>query len=266
MAVVTLFGCQNSTLQRQLAESNDSLRAVIAERDAALDEVIGTMNMVEQGFRSISEAQGRINLNAIGGEYNRKEALQNDIAFISETLAKNKAEIDRLQAQLSKNGAASKQLKAMLASLQAQLAEKTKDIETLHAELAKKNIHIGELDDVIAELSKSEAQNKLTIEKQQARLHSVWYAIGTKRELKEQKILKSGDVLTEADANLDYFRKENMYELTDINTYAKHAKLLTSHPDGSYTLKRNKDKMYVLSITDPVKFWSRSKYLVIQVR
>ena len=80
------------------------------------------------------------------------------------------------------------------------------------------------------------------------------------------KILKSGDVLRETNANLDYFTKADMRELTTVNTYAKKAKLLTTHPSDSYKLEKDANKQYVLTITDANKFWSVSRYLVIQVR
>ncbi|MBQ8450729.1 MAG: hypothetical protein IJY64_07445 [Bacteroidaceae bacterium] len=51
-----------------------------------------------------------------------------------------------------------------------------------------------------------------------------------------------------------------------INTYAKSAKLLTTHPENSYSLERNSNKQYILTIKDAVTFWSISKYLVIQVK
>ena len=42
--------------------------------------------------------------------------------------------------------------------------------------------------------------------------------------------------------------------------------MMTSHPAGSYTLDRDANKQYILRISDPQKFWSTSKYLVILVK
>lgn len=266
-AVIAASSCTNSPKREQLISKNDSLRAEIEQRDAVLEEMIGTINLIEQGFRSISEAQGRINLDdAISSEKSRAEILQNDIDFISETLAKNKAEIQRLQSQIKNNKTASKQLQTMIENLQNQLMQKSRDLETMQAALAEKNIHIEKLDKTISELSKTNETNERIISIQDSELNSVWYAIGTKRELKEQKILKSGDVLRETDANLDYFTKADLRELTQINTYAGRAKLLTNHPANSYKLERNSDKQYILTITNPDAFWSTTRYLVIQVR
>jgi hypothetical protein len=42
--------------------------------------------------------------------------------------------------------------------------------------------------------------------------------------------------------------------------------MLTAHPAGSYSLQQDAGKQYVLRITDPQKFWSTSKYLVVLVK
>ena len=261
-----LSSCQDGPKREQLISQNDSLQAVIASRDAALEEMLYTINRVEEGFRAINEAQGRINLDAVGSEKSRTESIENDFAYINETLQRNKQEIENLRAQLSKNQGAYKQLKSMLDNLQAQFDKKSAELEAMQAELSKRDIRIEQLDRTVEQLAQSNQRSEQTIEIQDAELNTVWYAVGTKRELKDENILKSGDVLRATNANLGYFTKADLRELRTINTYARRAKLLTTHPEGSYKLQRDANKQYVLTITDAVAFWSVSKYLVIQVR
>lgn len=261
-----LSSCQDGPKREQLISQNDSLQAVIASRDADLEEMLYTINRVEEGFRAINEAQGRINLDAVGSEKSRTESIENDFAYINETLQRNKQEIENLRAQLSKNQGAYKQLKSMLDNLQAQFDKKSAELEAMQAELSKRDIRIEQLDRTVEQLAQSNERSEQTIEIQDAELNTVWYAVGTKRELKDENILKSGDVLRATNANLGYFTKADLRELRTINTYARRAKLLTTHPEGSYTLERDANKQYVLTITDAVAFWSVSKYLVIQVR
>ena len=97
-------------------------------------------------------------------------------------------------------------------------------------------------------------------------LNTAWFVFGTKSELKEQKILKSGDVLKSSDFNKDYFTEIDIRVVKEIKLYSKSAELLTSHPAGTYTLQKDQKGEYVLNITDPKKFWSVSKYLVIKVK
>lgn len=68
------------------------------------------------------------------------------------------------------------------------------------------------------------------------------------------------------DFNKDYFTEIDIRTTKTIELYSKSAKILTSHPDGSYTLEKNSKGEYVLSITNAKYFWSLSKYLVIQVK
>jgi chromosome segregation ATPase len=273
VAIATLFAsCTNGPKKADLISQNDSLRSVLASRDAAMDEMINTINVVEQGFKAINEAQGRINLDA-AAEQSKLVTLQKDINFINETLQKNKQQIAELEEKLSKNQSYSKQLKTMVEKLKKELAEKNEQIAALQQELSQKNIHIEELDKSVQqltgsvdELSATKAANEKIISAQDNALNTVWYAIGTKSELKEQKILDGKKVLRDAAANMSYFTKCDRRELKTIETHEKNAKLLTTHPEGSYKLERNSEKKYVLTITDADNFWSVSKYLVIQVR
>ena len=268
-----LAGCTNSSTTNRLTSENDSLRNVIAERDAALEEVVNTINAVEEGFDAINEAYGRVNLDAASAEQSKMAKLKKDISFINETLDSNRKRIAELEEQLKNNKNASAQLKKMVANLKAELEEKNKQIAQLQEELASKNIHIEELDKAVEglkgnvnELSKVKADNEKTISAQDAQINTVWYAMGTKSELKEMKILSGKKVLKEAGAKMDYFTKADKRDLKTILTNEKSAKILTTHPEGSYKLERNKEKKYVLTITDADSFWSVSKYLVIQVR
>lgn len=273
VAIAALFAsCTNGPKKADLISQNDSLRSVLASRDAAMDEMINTINVVEQGFKAINEAQGRINLDA-AAEQSKMVTLQKDINFINETLQKNKQQIAELEEKLSKNQSYSKQLKTMVEKLKKELAEKNEQIAALQQELSQKNIHIEELDKSVQqltgsvdELSATKAANEKIISAQDNALNTVWYAIGTKSELKEQKILDGKKVLRDAAANMSYFTKCDRRELKTIETHEKSAKLLTTHPEGSYKLERNSEKKYVLTITDADNFWSVSKYLVIQVR
>ncbi|MBR5512124.1 MAG: hypothetical protein IKU50_07965 [Bacteroidaceae bacterium] len=273
VAIATLFAsCTNGPKKADLISQNDSLRSVLASRDAAMDEMINTINVVEQGFKAINEAQGRINLDA-AAEQSKLVTLQKDINFINETLQKNKQQIAELEEKLNKNQSYSKQLKTMVEKLKKELAEKNEQIAALQQELSQKNIHIEELDKSVQqltgsvdELNATKAANEKIISAQENALNTVWYAIGTKSELKEQKILDGKKVLRDAAANMSYFTKCDRRELKTIETHEKNAKLLTTHPEGSYKLERNSEKKYVLTITDADNFWSVSKYLVIQVR
>jgi hypothetical protein len=117
----------------------------------------------------------------------------------------------------------------------------------------------------VTTLKDDKARKEETISQQDKELNTAWYVFGTKRELKEQNILKSGEVL-QGNFNKNYFTKIDIRVDKEIKLMSRDAKLLTNHPAGSYTLERDANKQYVLRITNPQQFWSTSKYLVVQVK
>ena len=266
LIAIAIAGCNNTARQSSLQESNDSLKTALLQKDADMQALIATITTIEEGFKKINAMQGRITVGGPGSEISYSETLESDIAYITETLAKNKTEIERLKQELASKNRTSKEIKTLVGNLEKELGKKGDELAMLQRALAEKDIHISELDNIINELMQENTGQQLQLIAQEQELNKVWYAIGTKSELKEQNILKSGDVMRESDVNLKYFTAADKRELTTINTQARKAKLLTTHPDGSYALERNADKEYVLTITAPDLFWSVSRYLVIQVR
>ena len=266
LTIATIIAsCNNGPSRKELQEDKEALITELNEKDAALAKLISTMNSIDEGFKKINEMQGRINLSSPTSEGNQN-SIERNIEYITSTLKKNKEEIDNLNKQLLGNKQISKELKAKISNLEKQLAEKSFELAGIQKALADKNIYIGKLDSIITDLTRANTGQELQLIAQEQELNSVWYAIGTKSELKGENILSSGDVMREKDINLNYFTKADKRELKEINTYAKRAKLLTNHPEGSYTLERNAEKLYILTITEPDAFWSTSRYLVIQVR
>ena len=95
--------------------------------------------------------------------------------------------------------------------------------------------------------------------------------LGTSSELKEQKIiskklLQKTKVLEDNDFNKDYFTQIDIRTDKEIKLYSKDAKLLTAHPEGTYELVKDDKGQLILKITNPNKFWSVSRYLVIEVK
>ena len=93
---------------------------------------------------------------------------------------------------------------------------------------------------------------------------STFVVFATANELKEFGIIDDSGRLR-SNFNKSFFTKIDPNENKTIKLYSKSAKLLTSHPSNSYSLKPDENKYYVLSITDPQLFWSSNKYLVILV-
>ena len=279
MCVALLSSCGNSGRNDALKAQNDSLNIVLAERDAELEGIMEAFNEVQEGFRLINEAENRVDLQ---GDYvegtSAAQKIRDDIRFITEKLQSNRDRIAELEAQLNNGKYASSQLKKTVANVKKELEAKSLQIETLQEELASKNIRIAELDDAVAGLSqdveKLKADNvakEAVVASQDKALNAAWFVFGTSSELKEQKILskkflQKAKVLEGDDFNKDYFTQIDIRRDKEIKLYSKDAKLLTVHPEGTYELVKDEKGQLTLKITSPNKFWSVSRYLVIEVK
>lgn len=255
-------------------KERDSLMQVVSQREVELDEIMSTVNEINEGFRQINEAQGRVATESANAEgANMKTQIRENIQFIQQTMQQNREQIEKLKARLKSSSLDNTKLKETIDQLTAQLEEKTQQIEALQAELASKNIQIETqvkaIEDLNANVSDLSAQNEekaKQVAAQDKALNTAWFVFGTKSELKEQNILSRGDVLKDGNFNKDYFTQIDIRNQKEIKLYSKSAKLLTSHPAGSYTLEKDSNGQYVLKINNPNTFWSVSRYLVIQVK
>lgn len=273
-AALLMTGCKDGKNAPGLAsvQQTDSLNDVIAQKDSEINEMMGTLNDIEEGFRLINEAENRVALLKNGEGTSKKQNLKENIQFIAERMKQNRELIAKLQKQLESSTLKGGQLKKTIDNLTAQLEEKDKQLLALREELDKKDIHISELDETIgnlntnvSNLSADNQQKAETINAQDKQLNTAWYVFGTKKELKGQHILEGGKVMN-GNFNKNYFTKVDIRNITEIKLYSKSAKLLTAHPASSYSLTHDASKQYVLRITNPQIFWSTSKYLVVLVK
>lgn len=281
-AVMASCDSFSSGSKDQLKAENDSLLMELTQRNAELDEMMGTFNDISEGFRQINAAESRVDLQrgaVAEGSMDAKQQIASDIEFIRKQMEENKEQIAKLQAMLKSSKTNSTQLKKAVESLTKELTAKTQRIEELQAELASRNIRIQELDAAVTDLTaakdeltaENEAKAKAVAEQDKA-LNTAWFVFGTKKELKDQKILsgtglfKKGEVLKDGDVNKDYFTQIDLRTTKEIKLYSKDADILTTHPAGSYKLEKDDKGQLTLKITNPKEFWSVSKYLVIQVK
>ena len=274
VVLLALTSCNQDKAKNHLAsvEQSDSLKQILAQKDTEINDMVGLMNEVQEGFRQINEAVNRVTIAKDGEGNNSKQVLRENIKFITERMKKNRELITKLRQQLSTSSLKGTQLKSTIDNLVKQLDEKDQQMQQLRAELDAKDIHIGELDETInnlntnvSHLTTESAQKTATINAQDKQLNTAWYVFGTKAELKEQRIIADGKVL-QGNFNKNYFTKIDIRVDKTVKLYSKSVKILTLHPSSSYTLTRDVNKQYTLNITNPQLFWSTSKFLVIQVK
>ncbi len=203
------------------------------------------------------------------------EEIDADIAAIDRLLQENRQKIAALQrssAQLRKADLRIEGLEKMIRGLDAQLTAKEGEIGRLRGELSQMEARMETLAEEAA--ARSTEVEHLSGEKAQLedRLNTVYYIVGAEKALRDSGIVSKqgfiGRTLTVGDTgDHDLFIRADARTLTEILVEQKKATVVTPHPADSYELITNADKVvYKLVITDPERFWSSSKVLVVSYR
>lgn len=279
LAMTTVSCVENSEKYKKLVAERDSLQSSAMKLETGYNETLDILNSVDEGFAMIRAGESKMvtDMQGIEGKSgSKKEQVVSQIKQIKDILDQNKKKIEQLQKISNQLGNKNTTLLATIKRMETELAEKNALIESLQNELSQKNIQISELSTTvkglnsnIAEMKEVSTQQQSTIKTQDSNLNQVWYCIATSKELKTAQIV-SGNGLFKAktvlDKNYDVssFKQADLRELSSINTDSKKIKILTNHPKESYTLTEGADKKVTINITNPQKFWSVSKYLVVQ--
>eukprot|EP01156_Anaeramoeba_ignava_P015443 Anaeramoba_ignava/a613424_8.p1 GENE.a613424_8~~a613424_8.p1 ORF type:complete len:298 (+),score=40.76 a613424_8:186-1079(+) len=278
LAALIFNSCNNAERIQKIEEleaENIQLKKERADNMQALYNFTETLNLIQSNLDTIKQKERIISTianNDIEHQSDAKDKITQDIESIYNKLIDNRRAMAKMQHQLGKETEKNKSLKQIIDRMNKQMDEKILEIEHLRSQLETMQGEITGLKGLIDTLRGLSAQQKQIIELQQEELETVFYAYGTKKELKENGVVEKGKVLglgggknIDNNLNKEYFTSANKFKLRSINLKAKKVKLITPHPTDSYKLMGEKP-IDSLVITDPVKFWSNSQYLVIEIK
>ena len=274
--VALLASCVSRQVAVEAESRSDSLELVVSAKDSLINAVFADINAISENLALI---KSRENLITVAGESEggRRpvEEIDNDIKAIDRLLRENRAKIESLQrsaAQLRKANLRIDGLEKMIADMNRQLAEKKAEVEQLRESLVRMGAEVKSLTEEVAVRS-AEVEN-LSGEKVelQNQLNTVYYIVGAEKELRDAQIINKqgfiGRTLTVGrNSNFDSFTMTDSRLLSEVPVGQKKATLVTSHPEGSYELVTDANKVVEkLIITDPVRFWESSKILIISCK
>ena len=274
--VALLASCVSRQVAVEAESRSDSLELVVSAKDSLINAVFADINAISENLALI---KSRENLITVAGESEggRRpvEEIDNDIKAIDRLLRENRAKIESLQrsaAQLRKANLRIDGLEKMIADMNRQLAEKKAEVEQLRESLVRMGDEVKSLTEEVAVRS-AEVEN-LSGEKVelQNQLNTVYYIVGAEKELRDAQIINKqgfiGRTLTVGrNSNFDSFTMTDSRLLSEVPVGQKKATLVTSHPEGSYELVSDANKVVEkLIITDPVRFWESSKILIISCK
>ncbi len=276
-----LWHCQNRPSRTELEQQNDSLMVVAAEKESQMNEMVSTLGEIEANLRIIKEKEKLIALKAGEGDTQGTSAdeINKDIRLIYDLMVQNKERIQSLDEQLRKAGIESSRLNRLVNSMNEKLREKDMELMKLNELLKNKDMEIDDMTYAMADmeiaLDSLKTANQATLEALSSTkddLYTAYYAIGTRSELKDKNIISREGFLffgrtlvLEEDFDKSYFTPVNILTTDTIPTYQTRAKVLSTHPDGSYILEKDENGFQQVIIKNKELFWSVSKYLVLQV-
>jgi hypothetical protein len=271
--------CKNNEQKVENAGSNherDSIMRIADEREASVNEFIASFNEIERNLDSIAAKQKIISTGSKKGEtkLDQKNRINEQIAAINRLMEENTKKISELNRKLRKSQTKNRTLEETIITLNNQLNEKNDELCVLNDKLSEMDIKVAQLHSTIDTLFDKTLAQTLTINNNIVTMHTAYYVIGKSKDLQEAKVIdRKGGLLgigktPQLSDNFDSekFTKIDYTQTPNIPVNSDGVKIITTHPSDSYSLDRDdKDKDLVknIVITDPDKFWSASKYLVV---
>ncbi len=283
VGLAVMPACQRTNQLEQEAMRQDSINAALQDSintaNAEKDSLMQLMGDIADGMQQIKELEDIVSVNNLNGETpDRKKQLRDDIVLIQQSINKHKQRLADLERRLKQSTNYNATMQKSIDNLKAQLEDQQKTINGLTEQLAAAHIQIKNLNQSVDSLNT--VTKNVTREKEAAvqetkqlthevdNLNTCYYVIGSKKELKANKIIETGFLrktkILEGDFEMSYFTKADRRTLSEIPLHSNKAQLMTNHPKDSYEIVDH-GNVKTLHIKDAHRFWEKSNFLVVKV-
>lgn len=272
-----MISCDNGKTEiARLNAQLDSICEVNSEQQDKMNNLSELMDVVNESLDSIAEQEELLLGSTKGaeGKLSKKE-LKKRFKDFADLLQRQRERISSLGLSLDSSNKEISKLKKVIDYFNQQLSDKEASILSMSAELDKKNADIKVLTEKVQHLDETNTELRNTIEEQSTTIknndvsmHTCYYRIGSKKELKAAGLLTKAGLFSKSQLNvagIDYQKcsKIDMRNVEEILIPCKKPKILTHVPAGSYKIEVSGDNS-VLKILNADTFWSVSNVLIIQ--
>ncbi len=270
--VICIAACNNNDQQarlKALAEKDSTIAAESQHKDSVISGYITSMNEVQDNLDSIEAHEHILSLKK--SEELKSEDVVDQVKSIDGLILANNKKIYGLEYRLKNEKQENTQLEKMLGRLIVALAVKDAEISDLQIQLSASNGLLTEMSKQFSDSIAMIHKKRDEISALENRMNTVYYAIGTEKELKDKGIIDNkGGILgignvAEINPNSENknYTKGDAAVLNGIALNGKFKKLITPQENKSYRISKNSDS---LVITNQPLFWGKSKYLVVQIK
>lgn len=260
MAIMLLIpSCKRKAIE-QLNQKNQELSSLANQRDSIINQMIASFDELESTL-GIDKQEGDAGTRIKEGiehlkdllekNDNKYKALQWDIANARKERTRSNNRVDSLNNSIgAKND---------------EIANLNRNITSLKTEVNTQQVRIDQL------VSLSSNQNS-TINEMRNKLNTAHFVVGNNKDLKKKEVIvKKGGFLglfgrvkkLNPQFSRDEFKTVDIKNDTAISLYGDKVNIVTVHPFNTYNIVDSSDHK-ILEITDPDKFWSASRYLVVE--
>ena len=291
LLVVVIAGIiilKNKTQIEQLNQQNSKLNTTIEVRDSLVNEMTSTFDEIEQNLTFVKNKRAQMVIVPQEGVANQKEILVADIKLMNEMLEESSKKIEELDKKLKASGIDIKSFKNKIDQLNKSVLEQDNNIQLLRTEVEQRDFKIAEMDVQIVQLqtdiaskddsieTKSQiiAEKLQTIVEKENEMNTAFFVAGTYDQLVDKGVLtKEGGFLGIAknvtirdDVKESNFTRLDMRNASQFPLNTRKAKLVSEHPDNSYRLVEQNDKIAYLEIENPREFWKLTKYVIVETK
>jgi hypothetical protein len=261
-----------------MLRERDSVLSIAEDREETINQFVVSFNEIERNLDSITAKQQIIYTGSEAHilKLDQKNRINSQISSINRLMKENTETISKLKRRLSKANFTNKNLEETITTLNNQLSQKNVELGLLNERLNSLDLQVAQLQISIDTLTGQNRAKSAIIEENTVTMHTAYYVIGKTKELQEAKLIDTkGGLLgigrtPKLSENFDKnkFVRIDYTQTASIPINSDGVKIITTHPADSYILdKDGQDKKLVknIVITNPEKFWSASKYLVIVI-
>ncbi|MBI4503811.1 MAG: hypothetical protein HY700_21945 [Gemmatimonadetes bacterium] len=274
-------GCETKATKQKLAQlttvsaEKDSLLALMAENTKLLSEISSDLAKVKEVKRPMGAVVSPES--PLASSVSFRDSLKAKISDVVERLNTAETRLASSERRIRNLGNMSDSLKSQLATAEQTMIDLRTTLENQKAAIANLETQVNDLQSQNAQLTVQNAAITDTLKQQVTENNTVYYVIGTKKELKEKGIIQEqggkflffGSKTLVPGWNLDPsgFTKTDRRELAEIplpksNAWYKIVSRQNLAALGEPATKDGKVKG-TLHITEPQQFWANSRFLII---
>jgi len=253
--------------QADYAQATANQESMRQRYDRAVGEIVAIQDSLNAITPGGEPAQGDVELQGPGTLHDK---VLSRIATLKSSIERTKGRIEDLDARLKHSGVRIAGLQKLIAGLRQSAADKEARLAELSTQVGTLRTQVTGLSFEIQGQQEALAQKQQELEQKQRELATIYYAIGTKKELASSGVVEGkGGVLglgkslkPSGQFEENAFTALNTDQENVIRIPSKKAKVLSAQPASSYALQPAGKDMMELRILDRTEF-RKIKHLVI---